>query len=71
MDSSTYGSMVNHGGHATGGIASPTLTMTAFRCGADDAQLAETIGRLFAEGKIQLTTARDPDDGCAGVPAKV
>lgn len=38
---------------------------------AGDAAFAEALQRVVAEGRIQLPGDRDPDDGTAGVPARV
>lgn len=45
----------------------PRVTLTA----SGGLQFAETLGRLFADGQIRLPGEADPDDGTAGVPAKV
>lgn len=64
MDSYSYGSMVEHGGYATGGVILTGTTEAS-------SVWANLAMRLTIEGQIQLPGAHDLDDGCAGVPAKV
>jgi hypothetical protein len=74
MDSSTYGSMVEHGGYATGGIAS-TSTTKLIDAGFTPASATGEMRLLRHSGvvsiQLQRPGTRDPDDGCAGVPARV
>jgi hypothetical protein len=83
MDSSTYGHLVNHGGYATGGIVSPSLTMVGTgdheTCFIPTGGTVSTLRAgylLLMAGMpmvdlLAISHDADPDDGCAGVPAKV
>jgi hypothetical protein len=75
MDSSTYGSMVERGGYATGGIVGESGPELVWLNRGDHitstATLAEFIQSGFAAERMIEVFHRDPDDGCAGVPARV
>jgi hypothetical protein len=76
MDSSTYGSMVERGGYATGGIVGeggPELVWLnrGVHIASTATTLAAFIQSAFTAGRAVEVFRRDPDDGCAGVPAKV
>ena len=70
MDASSYGRMVERGGYATGG----TVQSTGFTLiGEPGPELSAALmrGSGFISVQLQPPGARDPDDGTAGVPAKV
>jgi hypothetical protein len=75
MDSSTYGSMVERGGYRTGGIVGehgPEIVWLDQGVHVTHATtLAEFIQSSFTVGRAIDLGPRDPDDGCAGVPARV
>lgn len=57
MDASSYGRMVER-------------TSLVSKLDTRDAEFAKAFMRFVRVGMIQLPSARDPDDGCAGVPVK-
>jgi hypothetical protein len=84
MDSSTYGSMVEHGGPATGGLVGecgPELvrvgkgesvsTSTGMRATYALLPMRRIPGAGGTFAPVAGFNWLDPDDGCAGVPAKV
>lgn len=76
MDSSTYGSMVEHGGYATGGIVGehgPEIVWLdrGVHVSRTSATLAAFLQSGFTPERAIEVFRRDPDDGCAGVPARV
>lgn len=72
MDASTYGRLVERGGYATGGVVQSTGFTLIGESGCEiPAALMRAIGSGFISVQLRPPGARDPDDGSAGVPAKV
>lgn len=68
MDAQTYGRMVERGGYATGGVVQNT-GFTLFGDGTPETRWPSACAAppIF----LVLPEPRDPDDGTAGVPARI
>jgi len=72
VDASSYGRLVERGGYATGGTVQSTGFTLIGEAGCEfPAALLRAIESGFISVQLQPPGAHDPDDGTAGVPARI